>query len=221
MTDATSPQPRIPEFGGGVRLNRLASEWAAEIGHDRDRLAGAILEAYAGGEFDSVQGNEVILGFDDENLRTFSIGKNRAKGMAAAAMKPLADGNTSWDYLTLVRRGFVYVRPEAIVLFAKRRELAQPTWFESQKATHPGGAPERYEWALIENLLEKECELQGSVPHSGHNDPEWRSKTHAIKYVREKMSRDWRDDGPADSTLRDRVSQMLDRITERMKKAEN
>jgi hypothetical protein len=120
-----------------------------------------------------------------------------------------------------VRRGFVYVRPEAIVLFAKRRELAQPTWFESQKATHPGGAPERYEWALIENLLEKECELQGSVPHSGHNDPEWRSKTHAIKYVREKMSRDWRDDGPADSTLRDRVSQMLDRITERLKKAEN
>jgi hypothetical protein len=221
MIDSASPPQRIPEFGGGVKLSHLASEWAAEIGHDRDRLAGAILEAYAGGEFDSVRGDEVILGFDDENLRTFSIGKNHAKGMAAAAMKPLSDGNTSWDYIALVWRGFVYIRPEAIVLFAKRRELAPPTWFESQKATHPGGAPERYDWALVENILEKECKLQGGVPHGGHNDPDWRRKTDAIKFVHEKMSPDWRDDEPADSTLRDRIGQMLTRIAKRMKKAEN
>lgn len=218
MTDSASPPPRIPEFGGGVQLNRLVSEWAAEIGCDRDKLAGAILEAYAGGEFDSIRGSETFLGFDDVNLKPFPIEKDRAKGMAAAAMKPLSDGKTSWEYLTLVRPGFVYVRPEAVVLFAKRRELAPPTWFEAQKATHPGGAPEQYEWALIKELLEDECEQRGGVPSRGHNDPEWRSQVHAIKYVRERMSRDWRDDGPSDSTLRDRVSKILDQIVERMKR---
>ena len=129
------------------------------------------------------------------------------------------------QYVNLVRTGSIYIRPEALALFAKQRGVASPAWLKptgsAEPAKHPGGAPEKYDWALVEDLLEEGCKQQGGIPRRDHSDPAWRQPADAAKYVRKSMMRDWHNGGPVDSTLKERIGQMLKRIDERMKEAGN
>jgi len=215
-----SPWPDIREFSGCLRLNQVASRWGAEIGRDPDALACAILAAYAAGEFDSIKG-EVFCGLNDFNQfpEPFSINKAQASFLANKRTSYNGCNLMSLEYRVYVT--ILYIRPKALAIFAKRRELTLPMWLKptgsAEPAKHPGGAPEKYDWALVEEILEEECKKQGSIPRRDHCDPEWREQAHAIKHVCERMAPDWRDGEPVDSTLKARIGPMLKRIDERMK----
>jgi hypothetical protein len=124
-----------------------------------------------------------------------------------------------WDRLRFKASEVTAAFPRAALEASPPLEAAPPLEASASPALeaptkHAGGAPEKYDWVLVQEILEKECKEQGSIPHSNHSDPDWRTKAHAIKYVCKQMARDWRDGEPADSTLKKRVGAMLAEIEE-------
>ena len=79
---------------------------------------------------------------------------------------------------------------------------------------NPLGRPAKYEWARVEAALEEECHLQESVPRRDHTDKKWRTKNDAIRYICERF--EWRQGGPCDATMKERVGPMLKRIERKM-----
>jgi hypothetical protein len=88
-------------------------------------------------------------------------------------------------------------------------------------AKRKGGAPDKFDWAAVEKALEEECFLQESVPVPNHSDKRWRTQADAMRYLRSRFEREWRDGGPGDTALKRRVGPMLQRIGARMKKVGN
>jgi hypothetical protein len=97
---------------------------------------------------------------------------------------------------------------------------AFPAKQTGQAIEKPGGAPQKYDWASAEDRLAKECGLLEGIPRYGHPDPEWRTKAHAYELVRKHLDLEGTG-GPADTTLKEKVGPMLERIDSRMKKVGN
>jgi hypothetical protein len=100
-------------------------------------------------------------------------------------------------------------------------DAAKPGTPDDGGAADKGGAPYKYDWKAAEAALDEECRLQESIPVRDHSDREWRTRADAMRWLRDRFSRQWRDGGPADSTLKKQVGEMLQRIAARMKKAGN
>ncbi|QAY95147.1 hypothetical protein CWB41_04880 [Methylovirgula ligni] len=84
--------------------------------------------------------------------------------------------------------------------------------FSEPGSKRPKGAPDKYDWASVKSVLVEACQHWNGVPSRDHPDQEWRSQADAIRAVRDKMGKEWMDDGPAESTLKGRVGRMLKEI---------
>lgn len=76
-------------------------------------------------------------------------------------------------------------------------------------AKRSGGRPAKYDWWAVQLVLEQGCKHHGGVPRRGHPDLDWQGQADACRYVREQMRNEWGDDGPGDTTLKERVGLML------------
>ena len=86
-------------------------------------------------------------------------------------------------------------------------------------ARNPSGAPTALNWKAVEAALHKECQLQGGTPHNNHSDPNWRKKAHAYEWVLSKFG--GADGGPSETTLKDNVGPMLNRIQAKLSEGGN
>jgi hypothetical protein len=211
-----APAPNISEFRGCLRLNRMATEWGATIGRDRDMLACAILGAYAAGEFDSVSG-EVVWGFFDfEQLKPFSLGKDAARLLATRRTNYHDQSLMSLEYSYYVTGGLLYIRPEALALFAKQRDLlAMPDWLRArteEDLKNPkgrGGKPPAADWPALQEALEREIDLVGLPRKDG--PPGWRTTADVVHWLEERTG----EDNPGKTALKDNAKRMLENIRER------
>ncbi len=80
------------------------------------------------------------------------------------------------------------------------------------KPKRSGGAPERYDWTAAKMALTRECKQRGAIPGRLVDDLTRQTQADACKFVRATMAREWGDEGPSDSTLKDRVGKMLKEI---------
>jgi hypothetical protein len=210
----TEPTGAYPDY---LSLNGLASRWGPAIGVERDSLAKGILIAFAENEFDGLSIAEPLILVDPTNLRKFAVSKGQAKSLTGSTLE------ASMGYIAWVRTGYTQVHPSVLPAFAKARGLSMPRWLAEGDVTdevaNKGGRPDEYDWSAIESALEDECRLQESVPMPGHSDKDWRTKADAMRYVRNRFN--WTDGGPADSTLKAHIGQMLQRIDQRLRKVEN
>jgi hypothetical protein len=110
-------------------------------------------------------------------------------------------------------------RSDVMRVFSNEPIVAANTKGQDSKK-HPGGAPPILDWEDVESALEAECKLQESVPHRKHSDRHWRTKADAYRWVREEYLKQ-KGGGPSDTTMKSRVSPMLDRINERLQKVRN
>jgi hypothetical protein len=212
--------------GDYVSLTGLASRWGAEIEVEADALAKAILDAFAGNEFDGLSIAEPLILVDRPNLLKFAVSKEEARSLTAPYIT--LEGRrfeASMQYIAWVQTGYVQVHLGALPTFAKARGLPMPRWLAEGDATDEaakkGGRPDKYDWTKLEAALEAECRLQESIPHQNHSDENWKTEADAMRFLRESFEREWSEGGPGDSTLKRRIGPMLDRIDERLKKTGN
>ena len=121
----------------------------------------------------------------------------------------------SAEYITYIT--ILYIRPEALALFAKQRDLAMPDWLRSQvgapQAEGRGGRPPAADWAALEEALEREIDAVGFPRRDG--PPDWRSNADVVRWLEPRLG----DYEPGKTALKDNAKKMVDRI--RAKKAGN
>jgi hypothetical protein len=212
--------------GDYVSLTGLASRWGAEAEVEADALAKAILDAFAGNEFDGLSIAEPLILVDPPNLLEFAVSKEEAKSLTAPYVT--LEGRrieASMEYIAWVRTGYVQVHLGVLPTFAKAHGLSMPRWLQASakgdEAAKKGGRPDKYAWAKIEAALQGECRLQESIPRPDHSDKDWRTQADAVRFLQEHFVGEWREGGPGESTLRKRVSEVLKRIDERLKPETN
>ena len=123
----------------------------------------------------------------------------------------------SLHYHSHVTGGLLYVRPDALKLFAGSRCLVIPDWLLEVSRGTPksrAGAPEKYDWSAIESQLYEECRLQGGIPREDHSDMEWRRQARAMKYLRDYFI--LAEGGPSDTTLKLKLREMFPRIAAKL-----
>lgn len=85
----------------------------------------------------------------------------------------------------------------------------------SEVAPRTVGAPDGYDWGAVKMVLMEECKSRGGGPRAHYPDLDWRKQSHAIKFVRERMTKtkEWdKDREPSNSTLKDRIARILKEI---------
>jgi hypothetical protein len=107
-------------------------------------------------------------------------------------------------------------RVERFEVNAEELLIALPPLNEAvPKQPHGGGAPVKYDWVAVKMVLKTECKKR-DMPTKENDDLEWQLKADVRRFLHKKFEGEWKDGGPSDTRLNERLGPMLKQIKDEL-----